>query len=75
MSSKKSISDFSVDELKKLAKDAGLEARQESLDAGIEIMSQDEDGNLIYERKNEQGEIVTRPAAKINSNCRSKRFR
>lgn len=61
MNDKKDISEFSIDHLKNLAQEAGLEAREESLNAGLEIMSQDEKGNLIYEKLNDKGEIVTRP--------------
>lgn len=64
MSQKKDISDFSIDELKRLATEAGLEARDESLKAGIEIMSEDEDGHLVYEKLDENGKVVTRPAPK-----------
>ena len=70
MKEKKDISDFSIDELQRIAKEAGLEAREESFDAGLEIMSQDERGNLIYEKKNKRGEIVTRSVLKEDlENC------
>jgi hypothetical protein len=61
MSEKKDISNLSPDKIKKLAREAGLEAREESLNAGLEIMSENENGNLIYERKDENGNNITRP--------------
>ncbi len=60
MSEKKEITDFSIEELKVLAQEAGLEAREESLNAGIEIMSENDDGTLTYEKKDDNGSIVSR---------------
>ena len=55
------FTDFSMDEIEKIANEAGKKAEQESLDAGLEVISKDlNTGKFLGTKKNESGEIITR---------------
>ena len=61
MKKKRDFSDFSIEEIDELARQAGEEARQESLEKGLEILYKDLDtGEFYFDKLDENGNLVRR---------------
>ena len=58
MANKRDFTDFSLDEIKTIAEEAGKQASKESIDAGLDVLSKDlETGEFYIKRLNSKGEV------------------